>query len=325
MALTKDQILQAADQLAAAGTTPTLAAVRAAVGGGSYTTINEALKEWKAKQQAAAMPLREPAPEGISKRLDEVGAEVWAIALELANARLTSEREALEVTRTQMEIAQREATELADQLSAELETLQAQHRQTSEALQAASTTIDTLQQENATLSRQLATTEARAEETTKRADDLKAELQHAHAENAAQRQRHNEETEAQRQRHNQEIQALKADLAASAEALKTRNAEAARLNAELTQAKAQAANLQQQHQTQQERSTADIKQLGERLDKAQSEKEQAQQAASTSRETAAQMRGELEALRVQNAALLAAVKPQPPAASPALDQIDMGL
>lgn len=32
------------------------------------------------------MPLREPAPEGISKRLDEVGAEVWAIALELANA-----------------------------------------------------------------------------------------------------------------------------------------------------------------------------------------------------------------------------------------------
>ena len=41
MALTKDQILQAADQLAAAGTAPTLAAVRAAVGGGSYTTINE--------------------------------------------------------------------------------------------------------------------------------------------------------------------------------------------------------------------------------------------------------------------------------------------
>ena len=49
MALTKDQILQAADQLAAAGTAPTLAAVRAAVGGGSYTTINKTLKEWKAK------------------------------------------------------------------------------------------------------------------------------------------------------------------------------------------------------------------------------------------------------------------------------------
>ena len=307
MALTKDQILQAADQLAAAGTTPTLAAVRAAVGGGSYTTINEALKEWKAKQQAAAMPLREPAPEGISKRLDEVGAEVWAIALELANSRLTSERGALEATRTQLENAQREATELADQLSAELEALQANYKEAVSDLQEASNHLEQANRERVTLSRQLATTEARAEETTKRADDLKAELQHAHQDNTA-----------QRQRHNQEIQALKADLAASAEALKTRNAE-------LTQAQAQLANLQQQQQVQQERHGSEIRQLGEHLDKAQTEKEQAQQAASTSRETAAQMRGELEALRVQNAALLAAVKPQPPAASPALDQIDMGL
>ena len=325
MALTKDQIFQAADQLAAAGTPPTLAAVRSAVGGGSYTTINEALKEWKAKQQATNAPIREPAPAAVATRLEELGADIWAVALELANARLTSEREALEATRQQLETAQQEATELADQLSAELEALQAQHRKTSDDLQAASTTIQALQQENTTLSRQLATTEARAEETTKRADDLKAELQHAHQENTAQRQRHTEETEAQRQRHSQELQTLKADLAASAEALKTRNAEATRLDAELTQAKAYAANLQQQHQTQQERSTADIKQLGERLDKAQSEKEQAQQAGSQSREEAAQMRGELEALRTQNAALLAAVKPQPPAAPPALDQIDMGL
>jgi chromosome segregation ATPase len=234
MALTKDQILQAADQIAAAGTAPTLAAVRAAVGGGSYTTINEALKEWKAKQQAAVLPLREPAPEGISKRLDEVGAEVWAIALELANARLTSEREALEATRQQLETAQQEATELADQLSAELETLQAQQRQTSDDLQAASTTIETLRQENSTLSRQLATTEARAEETTKRADDLKAELQHAHATSQA---------------------------------------------------------------------------MQERLTTAQMEREQALQAAGATREEAAGMRGELEALRVQNAALLATLAP----------------
>ena len=146
MALTKDQIFQAADQLAAAGTAPTLAAVRSAVGGGSYTTINEALKEWKAKQQATNAPIREPAPAAVATRLEELGADIWAVALELANARLTSEREALEATRQQLETAQQEATELADQLSAELETLQAQHRQTSEALQAASTAIDTLQQ-----------------------------------------------------------------------------------------------------------------------------------------------------------------------------------
>lgn len=324
MAITKEQIFQAADQLTAGGESATLANVRKALGGGSFTTINEGLKEWKAKQQAVSTPIREPAPEAVTSRLNELGADLWAIALELANSRLSSEREALEATRQQMETAQQEATELADQLSAELEALQANYKEAVSDLQEARNHLEQANCERVTLSRQLATSEARAEETTKRADDLKAELQHAHQDNAAQRQRHNEETEAQRQRHSQEIQALKADLAASAEALKTRSAEAARLDAELTQAKAHAANLQQQHQAQQERSATDIKQLGERLDKTQTEKEQAQQAGSQSREEAAKMRGELEALRTQNAALLAAVKPQPPA-PPALDQIDMGL
>ena len=325
MALTKDQILKAADQLAAAGTTPTLAAVRAAVGGGSYTTINEALKEWKAKQQAAVMPLREPAPEGISKRLNEIGAEVWAIALDLANARLSSEREALEATRQQLETAQQEATELADQLSTELEALQATHKETLADLQAANATLEQLRQENAALSRQLATTEVRAEETTKRADDLKAELQHAHAENTLQRQRHTQETQALQERHINEVQALQANLTTTSDTLKTQTAEAVRLQAQLDQAQAQLANLHQQQQADQERHAREIQQLGERLDKAQTEKEQAQQAASRSREDAAGLRGGLEALRVQNAALLAMVKPPTTPAPPTLDQIGMDL
>ena len=45
MAITKDQIFQAADQLTVAGESATMAAVRKLLGGGSYTTINEALKE----------------------------------------------------------------------------------------------------------------------------------------------------------------------------------------------------------------------------------------------------------------------------------------
>ena len=315
MAITKNQIFQVADQLTVAGESVTLAAVRKLLGGGSYTTINEALKEWKAKQQVAVMPLREPAPEGISKRLDEVGAEVWAIALELANARLTSEREALEATRQQLETAQQEATELADQLSAELETLQAQHLQAAQDLQTASTTLETLRQENASLSRQLATTEARAEETTKRADDLKAELQHAHAANTE-----------QRQRHTHEAQALQATLTSTSETLKTQTAEAVRLQTQLDQAQTQLAQLQQQQQAQQERHATEIQRLNERLTKDQVEREQALQAASTTRELAAGMRGELEALRAQNAALLHTLKPLPTTAVvPPLDQIDLGL
>ena len=315
MALTKDQILQAADQLAAAGTAPTLAAVRSAVGGGSYTTINEALKEWKAKQQAAVMPLREPAPEGISKRLDEVGAEVWAIALELANARLTSEREALEATRVQLETAQQEATELADQLSAELEKLQANYEQAITDLETVSTHLGQARHENATLSRQLATTEARAEETTKRADDLKAELQTAHAEKTAQEERHTKET-----------QALQAQLNTTEKALQTEVSNGVRLTLELTHAQTQASTAQQQQQAQQERHAEEIRLMGERLTTAQTEREQALQAASATREDAAGMRGELEALRVQNVALLNTLKPLPAEPTvPPLDQIDLGL
>jgi chromosome segregation ATPase len=251
MAITKDQIFQAADQLTVAGESATMAAVRKLLGGGSYTTINEALKEWKAKQHTTNTPIREPAPAAVATRLEELGADIWAVALELANTRLTSEREALEATRIQLETAQQEATELADQLSVELEALQANYKEAVTDLQTASTHLEQSRHENATLSRQLATTEARAEETTKRADDLKAELQHAHADSKAQQQR---------------------------------------------------------------------------LTTAQTEREQALQAAGATREDAAGMRGELEALRVQNAGLLNALKPLPAApAVPPLDQIDLGL
>ena len=326
MAITKEQIFQTADQLTAAGESPTLANVRKALGGGSFTTISDAMNEWKAKQQATNAPIREPAPAAVATRLEELGADIWAVALELANARLTSEREALETTRQQLETAQQEATELADQLSVELETLQAQHQQATEALQTVTTSLEQAKQENASMSRQLATTEARAEETTKRADDLKAELQHAHTENTAQRQRHTNEVQALQERHTNEVQALQANLNSTSETLKAKTAEAVRLQADLSNAHTQAQAAQQQQQALQERHADEIRLMGERLATAQTEREQALQAASATREEAAGMRGELEALRVQNAALLAALKPASAVPTvPPLDQIDLGL
>ena len=52
MAITREQIWAAADEIDAAGQNPTLAAVRKAVGGGSFTTIQDAMTEWKAKKAA---------------------------------------------------------------------------------------------------------------------------------------------------------------------------------------------------------------------------------------------------------------------------------
>jgi chromosome segregation ATPase len=101
------------------------------LGGGSFTTISEGMQAWKVKHQAQAIvtPLREAAPVAVSERLSAFGGEIWAIALELSNARLQSEREALEQVRQELAQTQQETIDLADQLNEELEQAQALIRQ----------------------------------------------------------------------------------------------------------------------------------------------------------------------------------------------------
>lgn len=149
MAITKQEIFDAADQIAAAGQRPTLEAVRQ-ITGGSFTTISPALNEWKSKQASAAVPMRDPAPQAVADRLAEVGAEVWAIALGLANARLAADREAIEKTRAGMEAAQAEATELADRLTAQVEEQQTRLASIEAAEQATRVEADKLRGELAT-------------------------------------------------------------------------------------------------------------------------------------------------------------------------------
>ena len=120
---TKEQIWAAASALLEEGKSPTLAAVREQLGGGSYTDISAAMQLWRSSQRTSNTPLREPAPPSIAERLSEFGSELWAVALELANNRLQSEREALEQARQETEAIRKETTSLADQLTSELENL----------------------------------------------------------------------------------------------------------------------------------------------------------------------------------------------------------
>ena len=120
MAVTKEGIFKAADELKASGESPTLAAIRKKVGGGSFTTISEAMKEWR-ESTAPKAPVKTPAPESLKGRLDELSAELWDAALTMANDRLASERAALAMARSELEVASAEAAELADQLAGELD------------------------------------------------------------------------------------------------------------------------------------------------------------------------------------------------------------
>jgi chromosome segregation ATPase len=180
MAITKDKIFAVADEFDAAGQNPTLAAVRKAIGGGSFTTISEAMKEWKARKTSDAVQVREPAPQAVQDKLNELGADLWAVAMELANNRLAAEREALEKDRADMTANQREAAELADQLTEELDADKAR-------IEALEEAIATAKAEAADLTTKLTAANERAATAEARAGELRSELDHSHREFAATR------------------------------------------------------------------------------------------------------------------------------------------
>jgi len=125
MTPTQERIFAIADQLVASGQRPTLAAVRKALGGGSYTTLQQAMSEWKAARQEKQASRPEAPPPAVAERMSDAAMSVWQVALEVANTRLSAERHELEQTRLTLEAERREAAELADRLAAEVDGLQA--------------------------------------------------------------------------------------------------------------------------------------------------------------------------------------------------------
>jgi colicin import membrane protein len=179
MAVTKEQIFDAADELNAAGQTPTLEAIRKRTGG-SFTTISPALNQWKAQQATAGAPLREPAPQAIADRVAALGADVWAIALDLANARLAVEREGLGKARTELEAGRDEAAELADKLANELESLQSRLSHVEAAEAGLRVEIGELRASLTAAQARADIAEVKAHEISLRANDLRIELDRAH-------------------------------------------------------------------------------------------------------------------------------------------------
>ena len=96
MAITREQILETASSLQTQGIKPTQTNVREALGGGSFTTIAEALREWRQEQDQTAQLQQVVIPSDITDRTQVLIAQVWETAQTLANDRLVKEREALE-------------------------------------------------------------------------------------------------------------------------------------------------------------------------------------------------------------------------------------
>ena len=114
MGITKDQILAAADELQRSGKSPTLVAVRDALGEtGSFSTIAPVMAEWRALQ-AKASTAKTPIPEAFLARMRQQAEHVWVEALGVADELVSSERDALRAARKELETERAEMASLLD-------------------------------------------------------------------------------------------------------------------------------------------------------------------------------------------------------------------
>lgn len=164
MAVTTTDIHAAADALAARGKRPTLAAVRAELGTGSFSTIGEAMKSWKAPDSQQAPTVA--APDAVVQRATDLASQVWAIAQEEAEQRMQVERATLEQRQQELEAARTEAMEAADVAVAQLDEVQRQ-------LDLVQAERDALLQQAAVVQAQLAESTARAQRAEQLAHDAR--------------------------------------------------------------------------------------------------------------------------------------------------------
>ena len=118
-----------ADRLAEAGQRPTLAAVRKELGGGSFTTISEAMKSWRETQQEEHALGEVQVPENVSERLNQLQATLWQAAVGEAERRLATERDALAQTKEEAAAAISEAQEAVETLETEVQEHESQIEQ----------------------------------------------------------------------------------------------------------------------------------------------------------------------------------------------------
>jgi len=176
MALTVEQIHETASQLTEQGERPTLAKVRAALGGGSFTTISEAMKTWREAQQSEHALAQVELPERIRARQEASAAELWQAALEEAERRLQAEREALAEARSEAEAQIAEAKEAVETLEQEQAQAQAEIERLQAALESAEKTRDEAQAASAADREAQRQAEQRAVVAESRLEDAQATI-----------------------------------------------------------------------------------------------------------------------------------------------------
>lgn len=303
---TPETIIQAGQNLQAAGRNITGFALRQKVGGGNPSRLKQV---WDEHQSSQAATVAEPVAElpvevaeavaTVSRALTE---RIAALAVELNDKAVkAAERRVHEVVRSageQRAQAEREladAAETVDDLETKLDEVQA----IAEGLQTKLTDVQTASQaqavELAQVRERLALTEQAARATTE---------QHA-----AELARMSSTVQAERTRHQQEAELLRIELTEQKQAGQVVAAERDQARGELVTLKAKVDAIELAHQEQRKRSAEEVQGTMARLTQAETDRDEARKLASTAREDAAKLRGQVEAMQTQQAALLASLRP----------------
>ncbi len=176
MALTIQRIHSTADQLLEQGIKPTLAEVRKALGGGSFTTISEAMKSWRQDNQEEEQLRQVELPSGITERLQTLGADVWQTAVDIANDRLVKDREALESIKTKSRAETDEAQEAVKTLESEQADLLGQLDEVTATAEVAAITAAQVTSERDTLMQTLSDTQHQLELERVKAETAQSQL-----------------------------------------------------------------------------------------------------------------------------------------------------
>ena len=176
MAITTQQIHAIADQLHEQGIKPTLAEVRKALGGGSFTTISEAMKSWRQDNQQEEQLRQVELPSSIAERLQTLGADMWQTAIDIANDRLVKEREALESIKAKAQAETDEAQEAVKTLEGEQADLLVQLDEVTATAEAAAITAAQVTAERDILTQTLSDTQHQLELERAKTDSAQGQL-----------------------------------------------------------------------------------------------------------------------------------------------------
>jgi chromosome segregation ATPase len=299
-----ESIIEAGQQLQAAGRNITGFALRQKVGGGNPSRLKQVWDEHLASQSVTKA---EPVAELPIEVADEVAAvtkalteRLGALAVELNDKAVkAAERRVHEVVRSageQRAQAERELSDAAqtvdgveakfDEATAEIETLESKLAEVQATSQAQAVELAQVR-ERLTVTEQAAKT---------------AEAQHA-----AELARMNAAIEADRARHQQEADQLRVELSEQKKSNQAAAAERDQVRAELVTVKAKAEAADQAHQEQRKAAEREAQRAVERISKVEADQVQATKEASTAREDAAKLRGQVEAMQTQAAELMRAI------------------